>query len=244
MSNPVPQTTRGVGRETLLTTAAELFASRGYRATTLDDVAGALGIKKATLYHYIRSKEDLLSEIYDQIFDRVEAVVRPIASSDAPADIRLHRMLEAHLRLVASERDMLAVAFQEEAELPAANRDLIRSRKRSYERIFEDVVLDGQREGLLRPMDARIAVRGLLGMTNWIYQWYSPDRHSIDRIADTFAGLLENGWLRTAAVPMLAEDRSRATTGALSGEVRSSLVQARDQIDRVLEGRLGSARSD
>src|SRR2546430_16146613 len=96
------------GRDAILGEAATLFARQGYRATTLDDVADALDIKKASLYHYIRSKEELLTEIYDRILTRIDAAVRPVAESGLPADERLRRMAHAHLEVVTAERDMLA----------------------------------------------------------------------------------------------------------------------------------------
>lgn len=229
--------TRGISRDSLLSVAAELFAQRGYRATTLDDVAAALGVKKASLYHYIRSKEELLTDIYERIFDRIEAAVRPIAATHAPADERLRRMIDAHLRLVASERDMLAVAFQEEAELPPMLRNAIRSRKREYERIFEDVMEDGQRAGILRSMDTQIAVRGLLGMCNWIYQWFRPGRHSIEDIATTFASLLDAGWL--ASPPAGGSSASPARSQLAGSSIdREALLRIRRDADELLE-RLG-----
>ncbi|MGH2726819.1 MAG: TetR/AcrR family transcriptional regulator, partial [Actinomycetota bacterium] len=136
--------------------SAELFARHGYRATTLDDVAGALGVKKASLYHYIGSKEELLTEIYDRILERITSTVAPIASTKLPADERLRRMVHAHVGVVASERDMLAVLFREEAELSEPFRRAIRRRKRDYERIFEGVVEEGERLHLLRPVGPRL----------------------------------------------------------------------------------------
>jgi AcrR family transcriptional regulator len=179
----------------LLPAAADLFAERGYRATTLDDVAAKLGVKKGSLYHYIRSKEDLLADIYQQIFDRIEAAVRPIAESSLPAEQRLRAMIQTHLAVVTEELGMLAVAFREEAELPVEIRTDIQMRKRAYERIFETVIRDGQRDGTLRAVDPRLTARALLGMCNWLYQWFRPDRHSLEEVTETFVTLLEHGWI-------------------------------------------------
>jgi AcrR family transcriptional regulator len=191
------------GRDARLGEAAALFARQGYRATTLDDVAESLDIKKASLYHYIRSKEELLTEIYDRILTRIDATVRPIAESDIPADERLRRMVHAHLEVVTAERDMLAVVFREEAELSPDAKRAIRARKRDYERIFERVVDEGQQAGLLRPITTRLAVLALLGMCNWTYQWFhdpgdtpnpGPETFSAGEVAAEFVLLLEAGW--------------------------------------------------
>src|SRR5580693_772867 len=172
---PQVPTSRGISRETLLATAAELFARKGYRATTLDDIAGELGLKKASLYHYIRSKDELLADIYQQIFDRIEAEVAPLVSLDLPAGERLRRMIHAHLTVVTAELPSLSVVFSEESELPADLQRGIRHRKRAHEALFEKVIAEGQREGVFRPGSVRLMVVALLGMCNWIYKWLRPE---------------------------------------------------------------------
>ena len=184
---------RGLARSDLLAVAAELFARQGYRATTLDDIAGELGLKKASLYHYISSKEDLLCEIYQRIFDRVEAAVAASAAPGPAVDERLRRMIHAHVHVVAAERDMLAVVFQEEAELPPEAQAAIRHRKRAHEALFERVIAEGQRQGVIRPGSVRLMVLALLGMCNWVYKWYRPEKFSIEEIAAEFARTLESG---------------------------------------------------
>ena len=214
---------RGIAREDLLSAAAELFARQGYRATTLDDVAGVLRIRKASLYHYIRSKEDLLTGIYDRIFDRIEAAVRPLAAEPWPADERLRRMIHGHVAVVAAESDMLAVVFREEAELGQAKQAAIRRRKRAYEDVFAQVIAEGQAAGVLRPLSPALLVRALLGMCNWMYQWYRPERGSAEDIAGEFTLLLESGWL--------AGDARRGAF-ARPESVDEALAPARDAVRR------------
>lgn len=183
-------------RESLLSTAAGLFARKGYRATTLDDIAGDLGLKKASLYHYIRSKDELLVEIYQQIFDRIDAAVAPYARSELPVDERLRRMVHVHIAVVTAELESLSVVFSEEAELPDELQRGIRHRKRAHEALFENVIAEGQRQGVFRPGSVRLMVLGLLGMCNWIYKWYRPDaadQTSVEDIAAEFALIVESG---------------------------------------------------
>lgn len=225
--------TRGIPRETLLSVAAELFAKQGYRATTLDHVASALNIKKASLYHYMRSKEDLLTGIYDRIFDRIEAEVRPVAEQELPVGERLRRMVHAHVAFVCRESAMLAVVFQEEAELSDANRVVIQTRKRDYEQIFERVVTLGQEQGILRPMRARMMVRAILGMCNWTYQWYSPERHDVDEIASQFTLLIESGWLVVEGDTRMGAWARPGTVKEAIAPAKAAVLRAREQIDQL-----------
>lgn len=235
---------RGVSRETLLAVAAELFACQGYRATTLDDIAGELGLKKASLYHYIKSKEELLCEIYQQIFDRIEAAVAPNAALTVPADERLRRMIHSHIQVVAAERDSLSVTFQEEAELPEDLQRAIVQRKRAYEALFEKVIADGQREGVFRPGSVRLMVLALLGMCNWMHKWYQPEKFNVDELAAEFALTLESGirsgeprrgaWPRFGSVDEAFEsaeqalNRTRAELDQLEAELQSTRERLRD----------------
>ncbi|MGW1681585.1 TetR/AcrR family transcriptional regulator [Saccharopolyspora sp. NPDC002376] len=200
----------------LVAVAGELFAERGYRATTLDDVADALNVKKASLYYYIDSKNSLLRAIYDQILGRIADQVLPIAELDLPADERLRRMIQSHIEFVTQERSLLSVVFQEESELPDEMQESIKHTKRRYEDAFENVVLQGQKDGMLRPGSARLMVLALLGMTNWMYTWYAPGRHDRREIVGEFVQMLERGWLSSDAPTRPAWPRADSVESALA----------------------------
>src|SRR5439155_1737445 len=95
---------RALVRTEILTTAAELFRARGYRATTLDELARRLGMSKATVYGYFRSKEDLLAAIFHRTMTLAEAGLAAIrASALSPAD-QLREVIRHHVRLVVAAR--------------------------------------------------------------------------------------------------------------------------------------------
>lgn len=231
---------RGLTRDTLLATAAALFARKGYRATTLDDIARELGLKKASLYHYIRSKDELLVDIYQQIFDRIEAAVAPHASSDLPVDERLRRMVHAHIGVVTAELASLSVVFSEESELPAEAQRGIRHRKRAHEALFEKVIAEGQRQGVFRAGSVRLMVLALLGMCNWIYKWHRPDaddRGGVDEIAAEFALIVESGIRsgeRRGARPRFANLQEAFTPADQSlGRLRAELERLETELTQV-----------
>jgi AcrR family transcriptional regulator len=252
---------RGISRQTLLTTAAELFARKGYRATTLDDIASELGLKKASLYHYIGSKDELLADIYAEIFDRIEAAVAPLASLPLPVDERLRRMIHAHLAVVCSELPSLSVVFSEESELPAESQRRIRRRKRAHDALFEDVIAQGQAAGVFRPGSPKLKVVALLGMCNWVYKWLRPqaaDPAIVEEIAAEFALIFETGiklatdggasgaangaWPRFASLDEAfgpagaAIDRMRGELDRLAAE----LAEAKERLRDGLAGGVGS----
>ncbi|KQY63496.1 MULTISPECIES: TetR/AcrR family transcriptional regulator [unclassified Nocardioides] len=229
-----------VTMERLVAVAGELFAERGYRATTLDDLADALNVKKASLYYYIDTKNTLLRAIYDQILGRIAEKVVPISELDLPPDERLRRMVSSHIEFVTLERSLLSVVFQEEWELPEDMQETIKQMKHSYENAFTKVVEEGQQKGLLRAGSARFMVLGLLGMTNWMYTWYDADRHDQREIIGEFVQLLEHGWLASDAPARPAWPRADSVESALS-ESFTLVRELRERADS-LESELTFAR--
>lgn len=226
MGKPSVSSGQRVTYERLIMVAGELFAERGYRATTLDDVADVLQVKKASLYYYIDSKNALLRAIYDRILGRIAEKVLPIVDLDLPADERLRRMVAAHVHFVVTERSLLAVVFQEEWELPEKLRESSTAQKRQYERIFERAIREGQEAGLIREGSPRLMVLAMLGMTNWLYKWYDPSKHDERDIVGEFIQMLEGGWLASGRPTRPAWPRVDSVDDAMNGAF-TLLEQAR-----------------
>ena len=185
-------------RAGILTAAADLFRARGYRAATLDEIARRIGVSKPTLYGYFRSKEELLAAIFHRamsLFERDLGAIR--ASGDDPVT-QLRRVIRFHVGAVIAERSFLAVFFSEEANLPPELGRAIRRRKARYDRAVRAIVEAGIRNGSVRVADPRLLVFALLGMANWVYQWYNPaGKWDADTIAAGFIALLEPGYVTT-----------------------------------------------
>jgi AcrR family transcriptional regulator len=183
-------------------TAAELFRARGFRATTLDDLARRLGMSKATLYGHFASKEELLAAIFHRTMTLAEAGLAAIRASHLPPAEQLREVIRHHVRLVVAERDFLTVFFSEEGSLPARlQRDIVR-RKARYDASVRRIVERAARAGEIRAPEPRLLVLALLGMSNWVYRWYHPGRGrgwDADTIAAAFIDLVEQGYLATPA---------------------------------------------
>ena len=164
-------------RQEILRTAARLFQQRGYDATSMNDVAGALKLSKGGLYHHFQSKDEILFEIMNHAMEiteeRVLAPVRQIADPEQ----RLRGLIRLHIEVVLSPRDReITVMLHENHPLPPALRKRINARKKEYVHFVEGLMTEVQRtrraKGSVTP---RAAAFALLGMINWIYQWYKPE---------------------------------------------------------------------
>ena len=192
-------------RQEILRTAARLFQQRGYDATSMNDVAAALKLSKGGLYHHFQSKDEILFEIMNHAMELTqERVIAPVRSI-AGAEERLRALIRLHLEVVLSPRDReITVMLHENHPLPPALRKRINARKKEYIHFVEDLIADVQKEAQkeaqeeakkeaqnqaqpgartevqrARPsrgaVSPRAAAFALLGMINWIYQWYKPE---------------------------------------------------------------------
>ncbi|HUG38750.1 MAG TPA: TetR/AcrR family transcriptional regulator [Candidatus Limnocylindrales bacterium] len=184
-------------RDQLLRTAADLFRKRGYRATTMDDIAARLGMSKASLYTYFRAKDAMLAAISRETIEAFTRELALVLRSDLAPEDKLRRVVRQHVRFVISNRSFLTVVFGEEASLPTRFARSIAAQKDRYDKGVETIVLDGVRRGVFRDVPPRLVVFGLLGMLNWLYKWYNPaGRWGAEEISAAFLSLLEGGLLK------------------------------------------------
>ena len=198
-------------REQILRTAADLFRERGYRATTLDDIAARLGMSKASLYKSFHAKEEMLAVISRRTIETFTRELSLVLRSDLAPEDKLRRVVRDHVRFVIANRSFLAVFFSEEANLPARLARALAAQKDRYDKAIESLVVEGVKRGVFRDVPPRLVVFGLLGMLNWVYKWYNPrGRWGAEEISAAFLSLVEGGLLRRArGGPALGRQMSR-----------------------------------
>ncbi|WP_219413779.1 TetR/AcrR family transcriptional regulator [Pseudonocardia nigra] len=159
-------------RKQIIDRAARLFDRSGYAGVKMDDIAKTVGIAKPTLYHYFRSKDEILYGIHntclDLVLDRHQA--RLAAGLDGK-----HLLLEIMsdiLELMETHRGHLRALFEHDRDLPTEQWDVIRGKRDRYESMVRAVIRDGVDRGEFRNVDPRLATQALLGMCNWAYHWY------------------------------------------------------------------------
>lgn len=163
------------GRSTsdrLLEVAARDFRRYGYASMSMRELAEALGIQKASLYHHIKSKDDLLLRICMTSLDRITAAVQE-ACATASEDERLEAAVRAHCSVALRDQDMHAVMLGEMRSLTAENAGLVRARRSNYESIMRGLIEADQRAGRLRSdISAKLLTLALLNLLNWTIFWY------------------------------------------------------------------------
>ena len=172
----------------ILTAAARIFREKGYHGTSVRDIAESVGLLKGSLYHYIRSKEELLARLFEGALEDTIRELEAIATQDARASERLRDMVTAYVRSVTENIDAVSLYLREWRSLPAPQLARVRARRRAMRTLFEDVIADGVRAREFAAGDAKIAALAILGMCNWLYEWYRPrGRLDADELARTIA---------------------------------------------------------
>ena len=185
-------------RQEILRTAARLFQQRGYDATSMNDVAASLKLSKGGLYHHFQSKDEILFEIMNHAMDITEErVLGPVRGIANPEE-RLRALIRLHIEVVLSPRDReITVMLHENHPLPPALRRRINGRKKDYIHFLENLIaeIQGSRRSAPR-VSPRAAAFALLGMINWIYQWYKPEGElQVQNLVPQFTDLLFGGLL-------------------------------------------------
>jgi TetR/AcrR family transcriptional regulator, cholesterol catabolism regulator len=186
-------------RKQQITEVAErLFNQKGYLATSVRDIADALGIEAASLYSHVSSKEALLAGIADRCAAEFFEAVRPIAASNLRTTQKLTEMIIAHVGVITRNLDASAVFFREWRHLSEPQRSAYAALQNDYEQIFRQVVRQGIEENLFKHFDEGFSTRTILSAVNWTHTWYRPDGElSAQEIGEHLAGFLLNGLIRT-----------------------------------------------
>jgi len=185
-------------RQEILRTAARLFQQRGYDATSMNDVAAALKLSKGGLYHHFQSKDEILFEIMNHAMEITEErVLAPVRGIADPED-RLRALIRLHIGIVLSPADReITVMLHENHPLPPSLRRRINARKKEYVHFVEELIREVQKARNSRgAVSPRAAAFALLGMINWIYQWYKPEGElQAQNLVPQFTDLVFGGML-------------------------------------------------
>jgi AcrR family transcriptional regulator len=167
--------------------AAKLFFQRGYDATTLRQVAAAVGLKVGSLYNHIDSKEHLLLQIMGEIMDDLLGLQQEALATEGDAVDKLQAVLACHLRFHAERAQEVFIGNSELRSLPQDAREVIVGKRREYEDIIQELIEEAGRQGLASVLDARIHVYSIVAHATHIAGWYRSDgRLSLDEIVKVY----------------------------------------------------------
>ena len=211
--------------EFILRTAARIFAEKSYHSTSMRDISRATEVSLAGLYHYCKSKEELLFLIQDHCFARVlERLDERTRATDDPFE-KLRIFVDNHLSFFAANMAEMKVLSHEAESLAGDLHEHVSTRKRQYTRRARKLLSEvqqaagtgrsprknGNHDRATKPIDLTVATYALFGMMNWIYNWYDPrGKLSVSQLVDNITRLFLAGFLSAADETMLASTSRRS----------------------------------
>jgi len=188
-------------RGQILAAAARLFATRGYSATTMNDVAAACGLSKATLYHYVHDKHDLLAQVSRGHVARLESLVADVLARGLPPAELLAALIECFMSAYASAQHEHRVLTEDVKFLQPAPQQEVLDGQRRVVAVFAEAIAAARPELAARPMAGALAML-LFGMMNWTFTWLKaagPLSH--EAVARMVSELFFGGLPAVRAVP-------------------------------------------
>lgn len=191
-----PGAVAGHGRvthERIIQTAIELFAARGFHATSVADIGQRVGLKPGALYYHIGSKEDLLWLILRDYTTAALTGAEQIVASPVDPAAKLRALIEFHVQTIAGHRREVLIQMRDADALSGEHAEELQALRRRVQAYWQEVLDEGYRGGQLRSAD-RTIVNALLGMLNMVATWYRPERgDSAQSAAEQISAMILHG---------------------------------------------------
>ena len=184
-------------RESILEAAAQVFRQKGFHGASMQDIAEAVNLQKASLYHHVSSKQEILLALLDRALELLLERISTISDQPIPADQKLRQMIRTYLQILAENTDLSAVLLFEHRSLERKQHARHVPNRDKFEALWRNVLTEGEAAKLFHCDDPALSARAILGIMNWTITWYRPNGElSIEQIADQYSNLLLNGLLK------------------------------------------------
>jgi AcrR family transcriptional regulator len=197
---------------------ARLFAFKGYHSTSMREIAAELGMNQSSLYHYFKSKEDVLFKLMNDAIDDVLAILKDICAADLPAEDRLKKVLGFYTRYYAGDQERLILLVNEMNSLNKKHRHILVDKQRQYVHLIKSILkeLAGQRK--LKEIHPSVATFAFFGMVHYTIKWYQKNGSvSLDDLADEFVKIFTKGILKEGVQQPTISEAPRAKARGICG---------------------------
>ncbi|OPX90185.1 MAG: HTH-type transcriptional repressor KstR2 [Pelotomaculum sp. PtaB.Bin104] len=178
-------------RDEIIQVAGELFRRLGYAETSMKDIADRVGILKGSLYYHFSSKEELLNEVINEGINRLLVVAQQVYEKHKSPRERLKKLIEIHVLHLTTNNKNLVIASNQIDKLTPEHRDSYIVKRDLYEKLLRETLEEGIRADEFPPVDIKLTVLSILGMCNWLIQWYQHNGpYSPEYIAYYLSGLI------------------------------------------------------
>lgn len=176
---------------------AHLFARKGYHTTSMREIARELGMDKSSLYHYFKSKEELLFKLANDAIDDCLTTLEQICSADIPPEDKLKKVLRFYILYYAGDQEGLILMANELNSLKEEYRSILIKKERRYVELIKDILNELADQGKIKHIHSSIATFAFFGMVHYTINWYHREGSvGLDELADLFVEIFTRGILK------------------------------------------------
>jgi TetR/AcrR family transcriptional regulator, cholesterol catabolism regulator len=181
-------------KEQIILTAAQLFKQKGYEASSMRDIALLLNIEAASLYHHIKSKEEILELICFSMAQKFLSAIAEVNDIYFNAEEKLRKAILHHVEIITEDINKSAVFLREWRSLPENSLKEFMLLRNQYESEFTHIIENGMQEDIFENVDKKFAVLSILSSVNWINEWYQADgKMNAEEIAKKISDFVMGG---------------------------------------------------
>ncbi len=181
-------------KEQIILTAAQLFKQKGYEASSMRDIALVLNIEAASLYHHIKSKEEILELICFSMAQKFLSAIAEVNDIYFNAEEKLRKAILHHVEIITEDINKSAVFLREWRSLPENSLKEFMLLRNQYESEFTHIIENGMQEDIFENVDKKFAVLSILSSVNWINEWYQADgKMNAEEIAKKISDFVMGG---------------------------------------------------
>jgi TetR/AcrR family transcriptional regulator, cholesterol catabolism regulator len=172
-----------------------LFEKKGFKETSIQDIVDSIGVTKGTFYYYFSSKEELLMDIHLGYINYLLEKQSKILNENKSCKEKLFDIVYMLIRNIKINGSAAKIFFREMKNLNEERLALIVPKRDEFRMNIEKLLKDGKVNGEFRSdLNAHIVTFGILGASNWSYQWFNPEGASTDReVAEIFVQMILEG---------------------------------------------------
>ncbi|NAS31532.1 TetR family transcriptional regulator [Flavobacteriaceae bacterium R38] len=160
-------------KEEIVTTSSKLFKEKGFSAVSMRDIAQSLGIKAASLYNHITSKQEILSIIIIGVAEKFTSGMDRIVNSDDDTISKLEQIIELHVNVTVNNADALGSLNNDWMHLLEPELSYFLKLRSQYEESFRQIIKLGVKQGELEPLNVEVMLFSVLSTLRTLYLWYA-----------------------------------------------------------------------
>lgn len=162
-------------RDDIVQAATRIFSRRGYHGTSMQHIAEELGMRKASLYHHVSAKEDLLFAIHQRLIDKLVNGTLEVVSSSLGPEEKLRRIILVNTQMVTGDVDAVSVFLKERDAIAGERWAGVVAQRDVYEQMVAGVIRDGVNSGVFAQADPVLLTKAVLSMPSWASMWFRAE---------------------------------------------------------------------